>query len=107
MAAGSVGTRGCTHPIRTISGARLTLGRNPVLRGTPMEMAVTLTAPAVVDLNIFDIQGRLVASLFHGRQEAGTVNHSWVPAQEFSSGLYFVRMHTGGQSLSRKVVMVR
>ena len=61
---------------------------------------------------IFDVRGARVRTLVDGRiQPPGEYQISWdgtdrnrVPV---SSGIYFYRLTVGGQSLSKKIVMIR
>ena len=59
-----------------------------------------------VTLKMYDISGRLVSQLINGRQEAG-VHAATVKADDWASGLYFVRLEAGGEVFTRQVMLVR
>jgi len=66
-----------------------------------------LTQNAQVQLEVFDIMGRKVATLVNGRLSAGVYNQSF-DASNLSSGLYIARMlvtANDGSTLSRVVKM--
>lgn len=67
-----------------------------------MELAFILPASAWVELDVFEAQGWLIASLFHGKQAAGLVNRNRTPTRELSTGLYFLQKHDGVQELARE-----
>ncbi len=71
-----------------------------------------LPAPAVVDLRVYDLSGRLVRTLadaeiavagrhttpWDGRDDAG---------RDVASGVYFYRLETGEESLSRRMILLK
>ena len=59
-----------------------------------------------VTLKMYDLSGRLVSQLINGRQEAG-VHAAIVKADDWASGLYFVRLEAGREVFTRKVMLVR
>lgn len=59
-----------------------------------------------VSLNVFDINGRQVASLVNGAMNAGSHSASF-DAANLSSGLYFARMTAGSFSASQKLVLMK
>ena len=64
-----------------------------------------------VDLSVFDIQGRLVATPFRGNVEAGEHAVTWNGenrrGQPVPSGAYFVRLVTRGKTVRLKIVKLR
>lgn len=69
-------------------------------------VAFDLPQAAEVSLRAYNIEGRLVATLLHGTQQAGQHNVHW-DASSLSSGVYFLRMETAGYNAVRKVVLVK
>jgi hypothetical protein len=69
---------------------------------------ITLSLPqeSHVTVEVFDIVGRKVATLVNEQMGAGrhVVEFN---AAEFSSGVYFYTMMTGGQTLSRKMMLLK
>lgn len=62
---------------------------NPFNSVVTIEFVVRLEQE--IALEIFDLTGRLVASVFNGRINAGVHIRDWHP-QSLSSGLYFARL---------------
>ena len=75
-------------------------------------LAFSLERPAAVKLQVFDVLGRVVATLEEGtRFPAGRHTVDWDGAAEsgarLGSGTYFVRLEAGGQSATRALTLVR
>ncbi len=70
------------------------------------EIAYELPAEASVRLEVFDVQGRAVATLFDGRQAAGRHTVRW-EAGALPSGLYVYRLVAGGTVGSRVMMLVK
>jgi hypothetical protein len=66
----------------------------------------TLDRDAQVSLQIFDTLGRVVATLVDGRQNAGTYNITWRPAN-LPSGLYFYRMTAGEVNSVKRMMFIK
>ena len=64
-----------------------------------------------VDLRVFDICGRMVATLDSGSKTAGSHSVIWDGrdgrGQEAPGGTYFVRLRVGGESFERKFIRIR
>jgi hypothetical protein len=65
-----------------------------------------LSASSSVDLRVYDILGREVASLVHGMQVAGKYTVSF-DASRLSSGMYIYRLVAGQFSVSRKMLLMK
>ncbi len=65
-----------------------------------------LTAVSVVKLEVFDPLGREVAVLERGEEAAGTHTVNF-DAAGFSSGLYFYRLRSNGQVLTKTMVLIK
>jgi len=90
----------------------LTLRQNtPNPFAATTEFEVGLPTASSVEVGVYDVAGRRVRSLslphqaagwarvrFDGRNDAG---------QSLASGLYFYRVRAGGQSVTRKMVLIR
>lgn len=59
-----------------------------------------------VQLTVYNIAGRKVATLVDGRRRAGTHAVTF-DGQNLASGLYIYRLQTGNYSLSRKMLLVK
>jgi len=64
-----------------------------------------------VKLDVFDVQGRLIATLADGQQKKGSHAVEWRGFDDsgvaVSSGIYFYRLTVGKNTLSRKMVLLR
>ena len=69
---------------------------------------VTFSLPHAgdVDVNVFDVTGRRVATLLHGRLEAGE-HEARFDGSGMASGVYFVRVRAGEVSRVGKMVLMR
>lgn len=65
-----------------------------------------LTVASEVSVNVFDVQGRLAATLLHGSVNAGKTRLQW-NAENFSSGIYFVRVASGDLTKNTKLVLMK
>ncbi len=65
-----------------------------------------LPAGSFVLLNIYDVLGRLVATLVNDRRAAGTYRVTW-NAGGFASGVYVYRLQADGIVQSRKLLIVK
>ncbi len=74
------------------------------------EIAFTLPAASNVQLMIYDMLGRRVASLVDGARQAGTHRIRWNGVdngRNLNSGMFFVRLVWDGGSESKKLIMMR
>ena len=65
-----------------------------------------LPKAALVEVKIFDIQGRLVERLLKQKLSSGSHQIKW-RASAFSSGIYFCRLWADGESLVQKMVLIK
>lgn len=77
---------------------------NPARNGT--RIAYSIGRDSRVDLGIFDLHGRRVATLETGSRTAGAHEVSWAPTG-LPAGVYFVRLATPEAVRSAKVVLDR
>ncbi|MGH2570493.1 MAG: endo-beta-N-acetylglucosaminidase, partial [bacterium] len=101
-------------PIRVAGGAvrEFALGQNhPNPLGRTTEIRYALPRATRVSLAVYDVAGRIVASLVDREQEAGTYRVQWHgrnrDGREVAPGVYFYRMTAGGFSAVRKLVVIR
>jgi len=59
-----------------------------------------------VTINIYDLLGREVATLFNGNQKAGRFELEW-NAKSFSSGIYFYNLRAGSFYQTKKMVLIK
>jgi len=69
------------------------------------QISYRLANAGQVELQVFDIAGRLVRTLVTGRQPAGIHSLSWAgkddQGQRLASGVYFYRLRAEGQEYSQ------
>jgi len=59
-----------------------------------------------VKIWIYDISGKLVTTVFSGKQKAGFQSMTW-EASNISTGVYLVKLQTGGFNKQQKIVLTR
>jgi hypothetical protein len=59
-----------------------------------------------ITLDIYDVQGKKVAALYKGFSEAGKHDISWNASAQ-PSGIYFCRLVTDGESLSKIITLLK
>ena len=111
---GKVDAMGAMRLVRATTGvpaatgpARLSLapaGASP-FRGTASLEVKTLPNAGAARLVIVDVAGRVVARLLDGEQGAGSRRVAW-RAQGAVAGIYFARLSAGGESVTRRLVLV-
>jgi hypothetical protein len=81
---------------------------NPFVGQT--RFTVTLSAPATLEVGVYDLQGRLVASLHRGPAAAGELEFTWDRRRDAGglapSGVYFYRAAADGDPVTRKLVVM-
>lgn len=81
---------------------------NPFTRGTTI--AYSVPAAAHVRVRIFDVRGRVVATLVDGVVEAGEHAFTWdgsgTDGEWLPTGVYFARMERGGWLSEKKLILV-
>lgn len=77
----------------------------------PFNPATNLTfevaKPAEVNLSVYDVNGKLVATLVNGLVQAGQHNVTWNPAKSVSSGVYFAKLKSAGFSQVTKMTLMK
>ena len=71
-----------------------------------MRVSYSLLETGLVDLAVYDLSGRLVAELMSGRQSSG-VHTIMFDGTGMPSGVYMLRLQSGGQSSLMKVMLVK
>jgi len=96
----------------TVPAAGLALSQsapNPFHASTTI--AFTLPERATVDLAVYDVAGRRVATLATGVRPAGTHEVEWngtdSAGRRVGTGVYFCKLDAGGRSVTRKIAVLR
>ena len=92
-------------------GAMLAVGRaHPNPFGRETRFSVALRQNAEIDVSVFDLAGRRVATIYHGFAVGGTRDMVWNRTRDDGtvapSGVYFYRVTVGGQSQGGKVLVL-
>jgi serine protease AprX len=92
---------------KTVIGFRVESPAGAALRASRTESS----AGESVTLAIYDVSGRLVRRLFEGRNTQGDHAVEWNGLDDrgvaVSSSVYYYRLSAGGQSASKKLVLIR
>ena len=79
-------------------------------RPNPFNPSTTITysiaKPGHVSLEVFDILGQKVTTLFEGHRDAGTFSINW-DASGQANGIYLTIMKAGGITRTEKMMLVR
>jgi hypothetical protein len=94
-------------PPELLNPPRMTLAQsapNPVPVGAAARIAFTLPKAGTVSLRVYDVSGRLVATLADGRLAEGRHEHVF-ETSGVAAGAYFYRLEAGGAVLSKKLIV--
>ncbi len=104
----SVGT-GVPEVEPTVASVALSCHPNPFGRRT--SVSYFLPEPAVVELSVYDVSGRLVAALESGHRAAGEHTVRWdgtsARGRPAATGIYLVRLTAGTETRSIKTALLR
>ena len=77
---------------------------NPFNPLTTIEYSVPLMSR--VEVKVFDIAGREIATLVHANQNAGTYRITW-DGSAAPSGIYLYRVNAGGSTAAGRMVLIK
>jgi len=84
---------------------------NPLRAGGNGRIRFTMAENGSAKVEVFNLEGRIVHKLFDGPALQGQNELSWngtdAAGQQVASGVYYLRLHTGLEDLSRRVVVLR
>lgn len=108
---GEEGTAGTVSIVATdASRLKTTLQPIPPLGAAPIEIRYVLGSSGAASLDLFDVRGRLVRRLDQGVHSAGEYVRIWSAQTDdgvpVSQGVYFVRLRSGAESHTRKLVLL-
>ncbi|WP_347160163.1 malectin domain-containing carbohydrate-binding protein [Pontibacter chitinilyticus] len=73
-----------------------------------VHVSFTVTQAQPVAIEIFDTQGRAVATLYKGQAAAGQAyDFDWSPDAGLAAGMYLLRLHTADKTSSQKIILNR
>ncbi|HXV14880.1 MAG TPA: FlgD immunoglobulin-like domain containing protein [Candidatus Krumholzibacteria bacterium] len=96
----------------TVPSVVLSLGQNsPNPFNESTSFGITLPERADVDVSVYDVSGRRVATIASGVRDAGDYDLDWNGTDDagrrVAAGVYFYRLEAGGRTLTRKLVLTR
>lgn len=96
----------------TVPAAVLALGQNaPNPFRSSTSISIELPERTAIELAVFDVAGRRVATIASGERGAGTHDFAWNGAGQdgrvVGAGIYFYRLKAGNRTLTRKLLLVR
>jgi len=94
-------------PPGLLNPPRMTLAQsapNPVPLGASARISFTLPKAGTVSLRVYDVSGRLVATLADGLLAEGAHEHVFQTGG-MASGVYLYRLEAGGAILSKKLIV--
>ena len=75
------------------------------------QVEYTLKTPGEVNLSVYDIMGRLVKTVTEGRHSAGLHRAFWdgrtLSGGPVAKGVYLLRLQTGSEAKTTKIVVIR
>ena len=84
---------------------------NPLMTGLTGRIQFTMAREGKAKIDIFDVNGRLVKSIFDGIAQEGVNEAFWTGSDEtgrqVASGVYFYRLRANTEDFSKKMVVVR
>jgi hypothetical protein len=84
----------------------LELGPSPA--PNDVNMRLQIGRAGVVDVSVFDVQGRILDRLMHETREPGPCALTWSPKRNgVASGVYFVKLRTAAGTDTRRVCVIR
>jgi len=85
------------------SAATLNVSAVPNPFGSEVTINLTLNQSEMVEVGVYDITGKQVATLKNGMMAAGLNVIDWKPA-DLSAGVYFLQVKTNNALLTKKIV---
>ena len=92
-------------PVKGATAFELKVSPNPGIRS--VAIAFSLTEERAVDVAVYDLTGRRIATLTKGLLNAGRHELNWMPEEHTSSGTYFVRFASGDTFRTEKITLLR
>jgi hypothetical protein len=80
---------------------------NPLVGSRELTLDLEQTHSGPIGLSVFDAGGRLVARPFVGLPAATRARLHWTPAAKLASGVYYLRIETAGDAVTRRFVLLR
>jgi hypothetical protein len=99
------------NPVQTYVTSLANFSPNPLMSGSDGKIRFTLAREGYARIDIFDINGRKVRTVFDGTATQGPNEAVWNGTDDLSrtvaGGVYFYRLRTSDQEFTSKLVVVR
>lgn len=79
----------------------------PTLGSDIFQVALTLSSPSVLTLQVLDFNGRVVHEIAREKRSKGLHTFHWQPEPGISAGMYLIRMEAGGVQGTRPLKLFR
>ncbi|MBI5171010.1 MAG: hypothetical protein HZA61_16105 [Candidatus Eisenbacteria bacterium] len=106
FSSGAVTLDAPTSPAAPAAALQLSLGPNPSHGSGPVHVAWSLPHAQHARVEVLDVSGRRVATLFDGEAPAGGMRETW-SGREAQPGLYWARLTTAAGVLTKTIVRMR
>ena len=77
----------------------------------PATILFTIDEPLPTQVTVFDVQGKLVATLLNSEIPAGEYALSWdgksTSGEQLNNGVYFVKIFNPQMTVSKKLILMR
>jgi hypothetical protein len=90
--------------VRPVDFALMTISPNPF--NAKAKISIELPRDEAITLSAFDIDGRLVDEIFSGQMSAGIYKFA-LTLEKAPSGVYLIKMQTGGKTLTKRALLVK
>jgi len=87
------------------SEIKLQTNPNPFTSDATVQFQVVETGKTSV--NITDLQGKVLGTLFNGIAQAGVINKARISSEGLTPGMYFIRLITGTKFVSQKIILLK
>ena len=94
-------------PINGQEQDRFNLSSYPNPFNPTTRIRFTLDEPASVSLKVYDLLGRVQATLMEGAHTAGTFEVLWTVDATLPSGIYVYRLQVGDETLTRQLTLLK
>jgi hypothetical protein len=99
------------EPLAVVRTQLKDISPNPLGAGRIGRIQFTMAKGGSAKVEVFNLEGRIVQKLFDGPAQPGVNETSWngtdTGGQKVASGVYYVRLRTAQEDLSRRVVVLK
>lgn len=92
------------EPVLSIFGLMMPVP-NPVTMSA--NISFNLSSSGNIELEVYDVTGRKIDTVFSGNMSTGTHNLVWQPGEQLTSGVYFIRLTSGTEISTRQVMVIK